>query len=131
MRRTFDRFQPENFDSNVRRLTGIVPKLTPPQLKIVDEITALAKQKGVTNAQLVLAWLISVPGVVVIPGSTRAEGVTESLGAYDVKLSEADIAALRKVMDNANVIGGRCTPERFLALLICVDNAQMAPGLEG
>jgi len=103
MRRNFDRFQPDVFDQN---------------LKIVDEISELAKKKGVTNAQLVLAWLISVPGVVPIPGSTRAEGVTESLGAYDVKLSEEDIAALRKVIDNANVKGLRY-------------NKQMEGSLEG
>ena len=83
----------------------IAPELTPPQLKIVDEITALAKQKGVTNAQLVLAWLLSVEGVVPIPGSTRAEGVTESLGAYDVKLSEDEIKRLEEPYQPHPVLG--------------------------
>lgn len=42
-----------------------------------------------------------------IPGSTREAGVLESLGAYDVKLSDSDIAEVQKLVDEAEVSGRR------------------------
>jgi len=94
MRRHLDRFKPEVFHDN---------------LKIVDELKALADKKGITPTQLSLAWLLS-QGVHPIPGSTRPEGVKESLGALKVKLTEADISEMRKIIDNAVIKGGRYNP---------------------
>lgn len=68
----------------------------------------MADKKGVTSTQLALAWLIhQSPVVVPIPGSTRVEGVKESLGALDVRLSKEDLDEIRKVAEEADVRGGR------------------------
>lgn len=57
---------------------------------------------------MTLAWLCAQsPLVVPIPGSTRAEGVTENIGAINVTLSPEDLKQIREVADSATIIGGR------------------------
>ena len=66
----------------------------------------MADKKGITIAQLSLAWLLS-QGVIPIPGSTRKAGVEEGIGALSVKFSKDELAELRKMIDAAEVHGGR------------------------
>jgi diketogulonate reductase-like aldo/keto reductase len=56
----------------------------------------LAADIGCTPAQLALAWLLALPGVVTIPKSSTRERVKENFGALDVKLSPEIKAALDK-----------------------------------
>jgi pyridoxine 4-dehydrogenase len=92
-RRHFDRFKPGNFEKN---------------LKVVDDLGAVAKAKGLTPVQLILAWEIAQSEVIYpIPGSTRPEGVKESLQALKVKLTDADIKEIRGIVDSADIVGGR------------------------
>ena len=79
-RRSNPRFQGDNFQRN---------------LDVVDQVGALARAKGCTPAQLALAWLLAQgEDIVPIPGSTRIERVEENLGALDLTLSAAELAAL-------------------------------------
>ncbi|QQS14801.1 MAG: aldo/keto reductase [Rhodospirillales bacterium] len=57
-------------------------------------LKAVADRHGATPAQVALAWLLGLPGVVVIPKSSNRARVAENLGALDVKLTEADRAEL-------------------------------------
>lgn len=85
--------QPGNFEKN---------------LELVDKLVAIAKNKGITPAQLALAWEIQQCDLIYpIPGSTRVEGVNEALGALKVALSKEELDEIRKIVDNADVIGGR------------------------
>ncbi|WP_062531130.1 aldo/keto reductase [Demequina rhizosphaerae] len=55
----------------------------------------VADAHGVSVYQAVLAWELALsPTVVPIPGASRPESITDSVGAADVKLSEDEIAAL-------------------------------------
>ena len=56
----------------------------------------LAAEVGCTPAQLALAWLLALPGVVTIQKSSTRERVKENFGALDVKLSADVMAALDK-----------------------------------
>ena len=79
-RRTNPRFQGDNFQRN---------------LDVVDQVGELARAKGCTPAQIALAWLLAQgEDIVPIPGSTRIERVEENLGALDLTLSAAELAAL-------------------------------------
>ncbi|HWA20692.1 MAG TPA: aldo/keto reductase, partial [Devosia sp.] len=62
---------------------------------IVDAVAAVAKAKGVTMAQVGLAWLLSKPVVTApILGVTKLAQLTDAIGAVDVTLSPEEIAAL-------------------------------------
>ncbi|HEX3500116.1 MAG TPA: aldo/keto reductase [Stellaceae bacterium] len=54
----------------------------------------LAAKRGVTPAQLALAWLLHQDGVVVIPKAGRISHVDENAAALDIKLTADDLAAL-------------------------------------
>jgi 2,5-diketo-D-gluconate reductase B len=56
-------------------------------------IQAIAARIGATPAQVTLAWLMA-KGYAVIPSSTRRENLAANLGALDLGLSAADIAAI-------------------------------------
>lgn len=57
-------------------------------------LKAIAQQRQVMPAQLALAWLFHQNDVIVIPKSSRIEHVEQNRAALDLKLSEAELAAL-------------------------------------
>ncbi len=59
---------------------------------LVGRIEAIAKEKGCTPAQLVLAWLLAQgPDVIPIPGTKHIARLEENLGALKVDLTAADV----------------------------------------
>jgi 1-deoxyxylulose-5-phosphate synthase len=63
--------------------------------KVLDAVTALAKQRGVTNAQIALAWILHKPGVSSpIIGASKLYQLDEAIAGCDIKLSADEIAAL-------------------------------------
>ncbi len=54
----------------------------------------IAARHGATPAQVALRWLLDQPDVAVIPKSSRAAGLRENLGALELRLDEADRAAI-------------------------------------
>jgi diketogulonate reductase-like aldo/keto reductase len=54
----------------------------------------LAAKRGITPAQLALAWLLHQDGVVVIPKAGQIKHVDENAAALDIKLTAEDLAAL-------------------------------------
>jgi aryl-alcohol dehydrogenase-like predicted oxidoreductase len=86
------RFQGENLERNV---------------EVVARLEAIAKEKGCTPAQLVLAWLLAQGrDLVAIPGTKRKQRVDENLAALDVRLSKDD---LQRISDAAPVGAGAGT----------------------
>ncbi len=67
---------------------------------VVDEVRAVADARGVTMAQVALAWLVDRPTVTsVILGARSLEQLEDNLGAADLHLSEEEYARLDKVSD--------------------------------
>ena len=61
---------------------------TSKNLKLVDGINALAREKGCAAAQLALAWLLAQgEDIVPIPGTRKVTRLEENLGALSVALS--------------------------------------------
>ncbi|KAK0349366.1 hypothetical protein LTR94_033430, partial [Friedmanniomyces endolithicus] len=68
-RATLPRFDAANLDAN---------------LKLVDRLRAIAEEKGVTPAQLALAWVLAQgEDIVPIPGTKRRGYLEENVGALD------------------------------------------------
>jgi aryl-alcohol dehydrogenase-like predicted oxidoreductase len=77
-------------------------------LALVGRITAIARDKGCTPAQLVLAWLLAQgPDIVPIPGTKRADRLRDNLGALAVELSAADVARITEAVPPEAVAGTR------------------------
>jgi aryl-alcohol dehydrogenase-like predicted oxidoreductase len=101
-RRTNPRFQGENFRKN---------------LELVGEIQQLAREKGVTAAQLALAWLLTRGDhVVPIPGSRRIERLEENTAAADIELTENDLHRL-EVIAPVGVAAGMRYPDGMMQLV--------------
>ncbi|WP_410016207.1 aldo/keto reductase [Sodalis sp. C49] len=63
--------------------------------RIAERVAAIADSKGVSRAQVALAWVLSKPAVTApIVGASRAEQLDDLVGALDVILDEQDIAEL-------------------------------------
>jgi aryl-alcohol dehydrogenase-like predicted oxidoreductase len=101
-RRTNPRFQGDNFQKN---------------LELVDELKAMAQEKGVTSAQLALAWLLTRGDhVVPIPGSRRIERLQENAAATHIQLTEQDLHRLDLIAPVGAAVGTRY-PEPMMAAL--------------
>jgi pyridoxine 4-dehydrogenase len=63
--------------------------------KAGNKLAELAQQKGVTEAQLNIAWLLhKSPLLLPIPGTTKVQHLRENLAAADIELSAEDMAYL-------------------------------------
>lgn len=66
-------------------------------LQDISVIADLAKKKGVSVYQIVLAWLrAKSPCIVPIPGASKVSSIEDSIAAVEVKLSEEQVAKIDK-----------------------------------
>ena len=64
-------------------------------IMVIQEIEALAKEKGVTLSQLSLAWVINQgDDVFPIPGTTKTKHLEENVAAIDVKLTNDELLTI-------------------------------------
>ena len=76
--------------------------------KLVDLLTALAADKGVTPAQIALAWLLAQkPWIAPIPGTTKLHRLEENLGAAEIVLSHDDLQKINQVLETVKIVGER------------------------
>lgn len=68
-------------------------------LTLVDRI---AQAHGATRAQVFLAWLLSKGSVLPIPKASRAEHLTENIGAADIALEPKEIAQLDRLQPESS-----------------------------
>jgi 1-deoxyxylulose-5-phosphate synthase len=65
--------------------------------RIVAEVKRIAEERGVSRAQVALAWLLSRPGVVApIVGATKPKHLEDAAAAVDLRLTEEEVAALEE-----------------------------------
>lgn len=92
-RRNQPRFQGEAFDANLR---------------LVEAVGDLAAERGVTAAQLALAWTLAQGNdVVPIPGTKRRAYLEENAGAAAVELTPDDLARLEAIVPPGAAAGSR------------------------
>ncbi len=92
-RRMSPRFQAENMERN---------------LALVARVEEIASERGVTPAQLALAWVLHQgQDVVPIPGTKRRRYLEENLGALEIELSPQDVERIGGVFAPDEVAGER------------------------
>ena len=68
--------------------------------RIVERVVALAGQKGVTAAQIALAWLLHQPGVTApIVGATRMDQLEQAIAALNIRLNEEERKSLEELYE--------------------------------
>ncbi len=101
-RRHNPRFQGENFQKN---------------LDLVARVQQMAEEKGVTAAQLALAWVLHQgDDIVPIPGTRRVTRLEENLAALQITLTADELEALASLMP-LGVAAGTRYPEAAMAAL--------------
>jgi len=81
-------------------------------LKVVVAVKELAVEKGVSPAQLALAWVLAQgEDVVPIPGTKRVRYLEENMGALQVRLTESDRKKIADRFAQIPVVGERYTPD--------------------
>jgi len=94
---------------------SVVPRFSPEARKanqgLVDAVAALAAAKGVTPAQIALAWVMAQrPWIVPIPGTTKLHRLTENLSAAALALSADDLRRIGDALARIPVHGDRYPP---------------------
>lgn len=75
---------------------------------LVDVLGQIAAVRGVTSAQIALAWLLAQkPWIVPIPGTTRLHRLEENNGAADLEPTAADLAQIDAALSKIAVQGER------------------------
>ena len=89
---------------NPRMAGGALEK----NLPLVDQIVAIARDKGASPAQIALAWVMAKGDEIIpIPGTKKISRLEENLGAMDVHLSEDDVALIEQAVPPEAVVGAR------------------------
>lgn len=91
---------------------SMVPRFQAENLKanhaLVAALTQIAESKGVTPAQIALAWLLAQkPWIVPIPGTTKLHRLEENLGAAGVELSPDDATDIASALAKIDIVGDR------------------------
>ena len=96
MRKKLPRFQENTLKAN---------------LELVERIRRIAAAKGVTPAQIALAWLLAQrPWIVPIPGTTKVSRLDENLGAANIGLDAAELADIETALEGIEIVGERYSP---------------------
>jgi aryl-alcohol dehydrogenase-like predicted oxidoreductase len=78
----------------------------------VARIEELAERKGVTPAQLALAWVLAQgEDIVPIPGTKKVARLEENVAASDVELSDDELAEIAEALPDA---AGPRYPEQMM-----------------
>ncbi|OIR00507.1 L-glyceraldehyde 3-phosphate reductase [mine drainage metagenome] len=73
---------------------------------VIDNVEKLAAARGISMAQMSLAWMLRKPHITApIIGATAIRHVEEAVAALDIQLSDEDVAALEKPYVNHPVLG--------------------------
>ncbi len=101
-RRHNPRFQGENFVRNLR---------------LADDVKALARKKGVLPSQLALAWVLAQgEDIAPIPGTKRRKYLEENVGAVDVTFSAEELAVIDALFPPEAAAGARY-PEAMMKMV--------------
>ncbi|MDT7827157.1 aldo/keto reductase [Pricia sp. S334] len=99
-----------SFSDNDFRST--VPRFSKENLRdnfvLVDLVTAFAKEKEATPAQVALAWILyQKPWIVPIPGTTKSSRLEENLGATGISFTDGELQQITEATSKIDLVGER------------------------
>jgi 1-deoxyxylulose-5-phosphate synthase len=78
----------------------------PEDFAIVDRVSAIAKKRGINNAQVALAWVMAQPGITApIIGATKMNHLDDALAALAVRLTDSELKSLEELYQPHPVLG--------------------------
>ncbi|UCV15479.1 aldo/keto reductase [Quatrionicoccus australiensis] len=99
------RFDSSDFRSQVPRFS---PEALKANVALVSLVRDVAEAKGVTPAQIALAWLLAQkPWIVPIPGTTKLHRLEENLGVITVELTTDDLQQIDSAASKLHLEGAR------------------------
>jgi aryl-alcohol dehydrogenase-like predicted oxidoreductase len=73
-------------------------------LKFVEVVDGIAERKGVTKAQVALAWVLSQNDeITTIPGTRKVHRLEENMGAFNVNLDQNDMSTIEEHLPKATI----------------------------
>jgi aryl-alcohol dehydrogenase-like predicted oxidoreductase len=86
-------------------------------LRLVEAVGALAREKGVSVAQLAIVWALARgDDIVPLVGARRRASLAEALGALEVRLSPEELARIEAAVPPGATAGDRYPPEQMAML---------------
>ena len=99
----------EDWGDTVRAKTDEFPRrqyYRPQDFAIVDRIGLIARERGLNNAQIALAWVLNQPGVTApIIGASKPHHLQDAVGALSIKLDETELKTLAEPYQPRAIIG--------------------------
>jgi aryl-alcohol dehydrogenase (NADP+) len=73
---------------------------------VVDRVTEIAKKRGVSNAQVALAWVLSKPEVAApIVGASKMHHLEDALKALELQLDAEEVKSLEEPYEPHPILG--------------------------
>jgi len=102
----FTRFDPNN--DNRTASPTFTPQALRANLSFVNLLYDFGRTRGITSAQVALAWLMAQkPFIATIPGTTKLSHLEENLRAMELKLSAEEVAEISNAASKLEVTGKR------------------------
>lgn len=101
--------QKESFGDTARAKTDDLSQkqyYRPQDFALTDQITQVAKNRGVPNAQVALAWVLQQPGVTApIIGASKLAHLDDAVAALQIRLDAAELKALGQGYEPRAIMG--------------------------
>ena len=108
------KFESTDFRNGLPRFTPEARKANQALIALIGEV---AERKGLTRAQIALAWVLaSKPWIVPIPGTTKLQRLDENIHAAEVELTADDLRAVDGALSRVTIEGARY-PEKLQKLV--------------
>ncbi|ACZ77697.1 aldo/keto reductase [Dickeya parazeae Ech586] len=76
--------------------------------QLITLLSVIAVEKGVSPAQIALAWLLAQkPWIVPIPGTTKRHRLEENMASADISLSQEELLRITVALDTVRIVGDR------------------------
>jgi aryl-alcohol dehydrogenase-like predicted oxidoreductase len=83
-------------------------------MPVIETVRRIADAHGATPAQVALAWLISHPNVVVIPGASSVDQLRHNVEAADLELKDGEIEELTAEAEGFQPLGKPATAREYV-----------------
>ena len=109
-----DDFAPDDYRGNAPRFQG---ENFYKNLQLVEQVKAIATEKGTTPSQLALAWLLAQgDDIVPIPGTKRRHYLEENIAATEIVLTDEELSRIEAVAPKGIAAGTRYAEAHMKAL---------------
>ncbi|PIF37585.1 aryl-alcohol dehydrogenase-like predicted oxidoreductase [Delftia sp. 60] len=102
----YTRFDSGNDNRNT--LPRFTPQAIRANLAVVEVLNTFGRTRGLTSAQVALAWMMAkAPWIVPIPGTTKLAHLDENLHTAEVMLTPAEVQELEAAVSKIQIVGDR------------------------